>query len=460
MTLYFYNTLTRQKEEFKPIQSGKVGMYHCGPTVYNFAHIGNLRPYVFADIIRRLFEHEGYAVKQVINITDVGHLVSDADEGEDKMNVATKREGKTAEEIAIFYTDDFFKDLEKLNVRMENTEFPRATGHIVEQIALIEKLEKKGFTYTTSDGVYFDTSKLSDYGKLAELDIEGLKEGARIEKNPEKKNITDFALWKFSPKSIAGKREQEWDSPWGVGFPGWHIECSAMSMKYLGEHFDIHTGGIDHIPVHHTNEIAQSEAVTGKPFVNVWMHSNHILVDGGKMAKSSGNFYRLIDLDKKEISPLAYRYWLLTAHYRTLVNFTWDAVEGAQNAFKKLQAFVTELPNEGKVDIAYEAEFESFISDDLDTPKAIALMWELVKDPEILPENKKATILHFDEVLGLNLKNLHHEEIPADIMALAQKRETAREEKNWHLSDEIRRNIEARGYELKDTEDGPKVTKK
>lgn len=458
--MYFYNTLTRQKEEFKPVEEGRVGMYHCGPTVYNYAHIGNTRPYVFSDIIRRLFEHEGYEIKQVINITDVGHLVSDADEGDDKMNIAMRREGKTADEIALLYTDAFFSDLKKLNVRTEYTEFPRATLHITEQIAMIEKLEKKGFTYTTSDGVYFDTSKLSDYGKLAQLDVEGLKEGARVEKNPEKKNITDFALWKFSEENAENIRLQEWPSPWGVGFPGWHIECSAMSMKYLGEHFDIHTGGVDHIPVHHTNEIAQSEGATGKPFVNIWMHSNHILVDGQKMSKSLGNIYTITDISKKGIDPLAYRYWLLTAHYRTLVNFTWDAVEGAQSAFKKLQAFVTELPAGGNVDIAYKAEFESFIEDDLDTPKAIALLWELVKDAEVLPQDKKATILYFDEVLGLNLKNLRHEEIPKDIIELAKKRETAREEKNWHLSDEIRRNIEARGYELKDTEDGPKIVRK
>jgi cysteinyl-tRNA synthetase len=446
MVLNFYNTLTRKKEEFKPIQAGKVGMYHCGPTVYDRVHIGNLRAFLLADLLRRTFELGGFEISQVMNITDV-----------DDKTIKRSRDEKTSlDEVTKKYERLFLDDISALNIK-KPMELPRATESIGLMIELIEKLLDNGSAYKGNDGIYFSIDKDKKYGELANLSKDR-QPSTRIKKDEyDKENAQDFALWKFHTEDDG---DVVWDAPFGKGRPGWHIECSAMSMERLGENFDIHTGGVDLIFPHHTNEIAQSESATGKHFVNYWLHNNFILVDDKKMSKSLGNFYTLADIIKKGINPLAYRYWLLTAHYRTLVNFTWDAVDGAQNAFKKLQAFVTELPEGGKVDIAYKAEFENFISDDLDTPKAIALLWELVKDPEVLPEDKKVTILYFDEVLGLNLKNLHHEEIPADIMELAKRRETAREEKNWHLSDEIRRNIEARGYELKDTEDGPKIAKK
>lgn len=473
--MLLYNTLTRKKEEFKPLQEGAVGMYNCGPTVYNYAHIGNLRAYVFADILRRTLEYRGYKVNQVVNITDVGHLVSDADEGEDKMEKGARLSGKTAREIAEFYTAAFFEDLEKLNIE-KATMYPKATDHISEQIALIQKLEEKGFTYKTSDGIYFDTEKFPQYGELAGLNIEGQQEGARVEVNPEKRNSSDFALWKFSGDE---KRQQEWPSPWGVGFPGWHIECSAMSMKYLGETFDIHTGGIDHIPVHHTNEIAQSECATGKKFVNYWLHSGFVTTqDGkggtcGKMAKSEGNFIRLISLEEQGISPLAYRYWLLTAHYKKTINFTWETLEGAQVALIKLHEIFRTLEGNGaEADAGYLARFTEALDDDLDTPKAIALLWELVKDANI--KNKKATLLEFDKVLGLGLSlpkdkletlqiivhdNISAEDVPILVQNLLMEREIARTKKNWEKSDALRDEIARMGYKVIDTDTGTQVKK-
>lgn len=459
--ILLYNTLTRKKETFEPLGEGHVSMYHCGPTVYNYAHIGNLRAYVFADTLRRMFEYEGYAIHQVINITDVGHLTSDQDSGEDKMEKGARREGKTAHEIAAFYSKAFLADTDALNIARAH-EYPKATEHIPEQIALIKKLEASGHTYPTSDGVYFDTSTFPAYGALAELDIEGLKEGARIEKNPEKRNATDFALWKFSPKE-SGKREQEWESPWGIGFPGWHIECSAMSMKYLGETFDIHTGGIDHIPVHHTNEIAQSESATGKPFVNYWMHSGFVNVPEGRMAKSAENFIRLETLVKKGISPLAYRYWLLTAHYRKTITFAEEAVDGAQTALKKLYRNVAGYEDGGSVNSLYQKRFAEIISDDLDTPRAIALVWELIKDDSISSADKKATVLDFDRVLGLDLAHAKEytteEPIPKEIKKLAEERESARKSGDFAKADEIRKKIADLGYEIRDTNTGTSIKK-
>lgn len=457
MDVELYNTLTRKKERFVPIQSGRVSMYHCGPTVYDYAHIGNLRSFVFADLLRRTFEYNGYEVSQVINITDVGHLVSDEDEGEDKIERSAERMEKSAEEIARFYTNAFFDDLKYLHIRTEHTRFPKATEHIAEQIALIKTLEEKGFTYVTPDGVYFDTSKVRDYGKLARLDIEGLKEGARVAVTSGKKHPTDFALWKFSKGE---KRQQEWESPWGVGFPGWHIECSAMSMKYLGEHFDIHTGGIDHIPVHHTNEIAQSEAATGKPLANYWLHNNFVVIEGQKMSKSLGNIITLNDVIERGYTPLSYRYFLLTAHYRTLINFTWEALRGAQTALDKLYDHILGYGDEkGVVDETYRTKFNTYINDDLDTPKALALIWELVKDKNISEQSKKATLLDFDKVLGLGFDSVRQEEVPEDILALVEEREKARKEKNWKKSDKLRDEIYRRGFEVLDTGKGSKVKK-
>lgn len=470
MAIKLYNTLSRKKEKFEPLRTGAVGMYNCGPTVYNYAHIGNLRAYIFADVLRRTLEYHKLSVKQIVNITDVGHLVSDADEGEDKMEKVARSAGKKAQDIADFYTRAFFEDLKKLNIQKAEM-YPKATDHIPEQIALIETLEKKGYTYRTSDGVYFDTAKFSHYGDLARLDIEGQKEGARVEANPEKRNPADFALWKFS---AGEKREQEWPSPWGVGFPGWHIECSAMSMAYLGETFDIHTGGIDHIPVHHTNEIAQSEAATGKPFARFWLHSGFVNVEGEKMAKSVGNFVRMATLEERGISPLAYRYWLLTSHYRTTVNFTWDAVTGAETALLKLHETFRTLSEESEstaADPEYLARFLEAIDDDLDTPKAIALLWELVKDPEV--KNKKTTLLEFDKIFGIGfslpkekLEALHIfvreeisvEDLPPTVQKLLEERAEARAKKNWERSDELRNEIAQMGYQVRDTSEGQKVS--
>jgi cysteinyl-tRNA synthetase len=456
MEIHVYNTLVRDKQDFTPLVKGSVGMYHCGPTVYNYAHIGNLRPYVFADTIRRTFEYAGYAIKQVINITDVGHLTSDADTGKDKIEERAKSENKTASEIAGVYTEAFFKNLRDLNLNTSGTLFPKATDNINEQIDLIRTLEEKGYAYKTSDGMYFDTAKFKDYGKLGSIDIKGLMEGSRVEINSEKRHPTDFALWKFSQPYE--KRLQEWESPWGVGFPGWHIECSAMSMKYLGETFDIHTGGIDHIPVHHNNEIAQSVCATGKEFVKYWMHSAFVNIKGDKMAKSSGNFTTLDTLEEKGISPLAYRYWLLTSHYRSPVNFTWDAVETSQRTLEKLERFMEKSPDAGTILPEWIKKFEGHIGNDFDTPQAIALMWKLVRNRTESDADKKTTILEFDKILGLNLSKAPERKktlkIPKEVKDLLKQREAARAEKDFAASDAFRDAITALGYKVMDTPEG------
>ncbi|MCI0472541.1 MAG: cysteine--tRNA ligase, partial [Ignavibacteria bacterium] len=326
--IYFYNTLSRKKEEFIPISGSKAGIYTCGPTVYNFAHIGNLRSYFFEDILKRVLLYNGYDVKHIMNITDVGHLVSDEDEGEDKMEKGSAREGKTVWEIAEDYTEAFKKDISLLNI-LPPTVYCKATDFIQEQIEMIKCLEDKGYTYIIEDGVYYDTSKFPDYGKMALLDIEGLEEGIRVEINTEKRNKTDFALWKFTPKDV--KRQMEWESPWGRGFPGWHIECSAMSIKFLGNHFDIHCGGVDHIPIHHTNEIAQAEACTGEKFVNYWLHGEFLIEEKGKMSKSAGEFLKLQSLIDKGYSPFDYRYFLLMTHYRKKIKFSFNNLDSARN---------------------------------------------------------------------------------------------------------------------------------
>ena len=441
-------------------------MYNCGPTVYNYAHIGNLRPYVFADVLRRALEWNGYKVEQVINITDIGHLVSDGDLGEDKMTKGLIREGKPLsmegmKELADFYTEKFVEDLDALNIKRPN-HLPKASEHIRRDIELVETLEKKGFTYTTSDGVYFDTERLPDYGKLTGHKQEDGE--SRLAPNSEKKNVRDFALWKFSTG------EMGYPSPWGQGFPGWHIECSAMSMKYLGEQFDIHTGGIEHIPVHHTNEIAQSEAATGKiPFARYWLHNEWVNMEGGKMAKSGENFLTLSSITGKNISPLAYRLWLLMAHYRSPVNFNWEALEGVATALSKLQEQFLSLgsrsdllgvrgPTSG-ADTTYIEKFTNFINDDLDTSRAVASLFELMKDENISAETKRATILKMDEVLGLGFADLKELEIPSTVADLIKARDQARAEKDFAKSDSLRQEIENLGYLVKDTADGQKLTK-
>jgi cysteinyl-tRNA synthetase len=452
-----HNTLTNTVEEFKPLIPTKAGLYHCGPTVYDYAHVGNLRSYVFADILRRALESQGFTTHQIINITDIGHLSSDADDGDDKMTKGLKREGKpltleAMKELADFYTEKFVENLKALNIKLPH-EMPKASEHIKEDIEIISTLEQKGFVYKTSDGVYFDTSKDASYGKLGHILKTDDKLETRIGTNPEKKNPRDFAVWKFN--DALG-----FPSPWGQGFPGWHIECSAMSMKYLGQTFDIHTGGIDHIPVHHNNEITQSESATGKPFVKYWVHHAHIVLNDEKMAKSVGNTFQLKDLQKKGIDPLAYRYWLLGASYRTQMNFTDEAITGAQNAYKK---FVTNFHNLGteigEQQKKYVEDFYAFIQNDLDTPKALALAWDLFKDVSVLDADKKATILEFNKILGFNLESKRTESIPQEIIDLSSQRETARLNKDWKRSDELRDEILKKGYSVKDTDQGPIISK-
>lgn len=465
--LYLYNTLTKKKEEFKPIKSGSVGIYTCGPTVYNYAHIGNLRTYLFEDFLVRVFKYNGYEVKHVMNITDVGHLTGDMDMGEDKLEVGAKREGKSAWDIAALYTSAFKKDVAALNI-LEPDIWCKATDNIPEQIAMIKILEEKGYTYKTSDGIYFDTSKIKDYNKLSHLPLDELKEGARVEKNAEKKNPTDFALWKFSPAGV--KRQMEWSSPWGIGFPGWHIECSAMSIKFLGDQLDIHCGGIDHINIHHTNEIAQSEAATGKKFFNYWMHGAFLNIKGGKkMAKATDNFLTVDNaFHKKDINPLAYRFADLQVHYRKPMEYSEEGIKQAEDGLNSLLGQVAALgAAKGIVDTAFKDKFLAVINDDLNMPKVLALVASVLKS-KLNPADKLATILDFDKVLGLGLdkagegysKELKLTDLPEPIQALVLKRKIFRDSKDWNLADEYRKKIEDNGYIMEDTKDGYKLSRK
>lgn len=454
MSLRLYDTYTRSLREFKPLREDYVGMYTCGPTVYNYAHIGNLRTYIFEDILRRVLEFNGYRVRHVMNITDVGHLTSDADTGEDKMEAGARRAGKSAWEIAEFYTQAFREDLQRLNI-LEPHIWCRATDHIAEQIEMIRCIEEKGFTYRLSDGIYFDTSKLPSYGYLGRLDKEGLQAGARVDVG-EKRNPTDFALWKFSPPDQ--KRQMEWDSPWGKGFPGWHIECSAMSAKYLGPFFDIHCGGEDHIPIHHTNEIAQTEACYGTRLANFWLHGYFLQLDEEKMSKSSGEFLRLQVLIDRGYDPLAYRLFCLGAHYRAKLNFTWEGLDSAQKSLDRLRNLIYEWDTAGEPDAGYVAQFTEQVNDDLNTPRALAVAWEVARS-DLPPAVRKATLLVFDRVFGLKLGEWQppQEEIPAEIMALVQRRQAARAQKNWAEADALRQQIIAAGYEIEDTPQGPRL---
>jgi cysteinyl-tRNA synthetase len=454
MPLRLYDTYTREVREFIPLKPGEVGLYTCGPTVYDYAHIGNLRTYLFEDILRRVLEFNELRVNHVMNITDVGHLVSDADSGEDKMEKGSRRTGRTAWEIADFYTQAFKEDLVRLNI-LEPTVWCKATDHIKDQIKLIECIEDKGFVYQTSDGLYFDTSKMPDYGYLARLDIEGLQAGTRIDMG-EKRNPTDFALWKFSPPNQ--KRQMEWDSPWGIGFPGWHIECSAMSAKYLGPYFDIHCGGEDHISVHHTNEIAQTEACYGTRLANFWLHGYFLQLDDAKMAKSTGGFLRLQVLIDRGYDPLAYRLFCMSAIYRAHLNFTWESLDGSARSLERLRTLVLEWGQPGSIDEDYIEKFTECINDDLNMPRAVALTWDLVKSNLPL-STKKATILLFDQVLGLRLAEWRQVEeiIPEEILQLAQERQTARKEKRWKDADSLREQIQTAGFEIEDTPQGPRL---
>ncbi len=471
--ILFFNNLTRKKEIFKSLNKNLVSMYTCGPTVYWYAHIGNLRTYIFEDILKRVLLYNGFKVKHVMNITDVGHLISDADTGEDKIERAAKKEQKSAFEIARFYEKEFKKDLKLLNIIKPDI-FVRATQTIKEQIGFIKLLEKKGFTYIIEDGVYFDTSKLKTYGRLWPKKMKILP-GKRVEMVPGKKNPTDFALWKFSP--IGVKRQMEWNCPWKrpstnkktKGFPGWHTECVVMSKKFLGIPFDIHCGGIDHILIHHTNEIAQAEAAFGKILANFWLHCEFLAVGGKKMAKSEGNIFTLSNLIEKGFDPLAFRYLSLTSHYRSKMDFTFESLKASQNALNNIRNFILDLrenkikeklSREEKKEINYFKEkFLVSINNDLNTPEALALMWQIIKDNNLKLKQKEILLLDFDRVFGLRLNKLEKEKIPKNILDLIKKREILRKKRAWELADKIRKEIENLGYKLEDTVEGSKVKK-
>ncbi len=468
--------MTRKVEPLTPLVPGEVRMYCCGPTVYNFQHIGNLRTYLFEDILARTLRKTGYKLTHVMNITDVGHLVSDGDEGEDKMLLAQKREGKKSQEIADFYTQIFFEDCSALNIIKPDI-VCKATEHIPQMIALIERLMERGFAYQSSGNVYFDVSKFDEYGKLGGQSLDSLKAGARIDVDSAKKNPLDFALW-FT-KSKFENQELQWDSPWGRGYPGWHIECSAMSMEYLGESFDIHCGGIDHIPVHHTNEIAQSECATGKQFASIWMHGGFLVESGGsKMSKSKGDFLTLEKLSEKGFSALSYRYLCLTSHYRNELSWSWESLEGAENSLKKLKNRSAEFFDAGFAENAsgtppslsqnaehHKAAFDKALHQDLNVPKCLAQTYELLSDKEVKKEEKFNLLTSFDAILGLDLHRISKQDttpdaIPEEVLALAKARDEAKGKKDYKKSDELRDKINQAGYSIKDTPQGGVLTKK
>ena len=452
-----YNTLTRKKEDFKPLNGNTVRMYSCGPTVYNYAHIGNLRTYVFMDLLRRVLKYEGFKLKGVMNITDVGHLMADSDDGEDKMAKSAREQNKDPYEIAEFYTSVFFKDFEKLNIGRPEV-VCKATDHIQEMIDYVVGLCDKGYGYETSDGIYYDIEKFADYGSLSGNSLDDLKAGARIEVNDEKRSPYDFAIWKKAPK----EHLMQWPSPWGQGYPGWHIECSAMSKKYLGEVFDIHSGGVDHIPIHHENEIAQSQGLTGKNPAKFWIHGEFMLVDGGKMSKSLGNTYTIEQLEKMGYSPMVFRYFCLNAHYRKKLNFTFETMDAAKTSYERLcQAILkhknaTENLSEEKLN-KYIEEFNSDVGDDLNIPSALGVLWTMLKEPA--SKNVYETALQFDKVFGLSLDKVKEEkaEIPADIIEKAEKMQLARKEKDYATADAIRNELALLGYIVKNTKDGYEI---
>ena len=456
-----FNTLSRTVEKFEPIDDYQVKMYACGPTVYNFAHIGNLRSYIFEDILKRVLNASGYDVFHVMNVTDVGHLTSDEDSGDDKMELRAKRENKTAFEIADFYLNAFKKNLSDLNI-LEPDIYCKATDNIKEQIDFVKTLEEKGFTYIISDGVYFDTSKISDYGRLSNIDINGLKAGARIEVIDGKKNITDFALWKFSPKDK--KRQMEWDSPWGVGFPGWHIECSAMATKFLGEYIDIHCGGIDHISIHHTNEIAQSESALGHKWVNYWLHGEFLVLEKDeKMSKSADNFMTLDRFASRGYDPLVYRYYCLNTNYGKALIFSWKAIDSANVAFNKLKAKIIEYKkanlSDEPVNLKPLEDFYKACQNDLNVPLGVGIMWDMINDSSISNGNKYLILLEMDKVLGLRFDEMKEEELTFDdeILKLVSERQEARKVKDFKTSDRIRNELLKMGIALEDKPDGVRI---
>ncbi len=460
MDIYFYNTLTRKKEIFKPLKEKEVKIYSCGPTVYKDATIGNMRTNLFQDVLRRVLRYNGYTIKHAMNITDVGHLVSDGDEGEDKMLKSAKEEKKTPKEIAEHYTKLFFQDLEALNI--ETPEIVcKATDHIKEMLEYVKKLIENGYAYETSTAIYFDISKLDQYPILSNVNIEEQKAGARVEVDLEKRNPYDFALWIKAPENHLMK----WDSPWGPSYPGWHIECSSMGQKYLGEQFDIHTGGIDLIPTHHENEIAQSKGKCGKIPANYWMHGEYLLIDGGKMSKSLGNVYLLKDIIEKGYDPLVYRLFSYSSHYKNKLNFTWEGIEAAAKSLERLKnGYQTHL--KGKEEIEdnviqeFEKRFHQAINDDLNMPLAMGVVWEVVRQEK--KSAKFANLLaKFDTVLGLKMKEPLEklkEELPKSILDLVEQRKQARNNKDWAKSDELRDVIQSKGYIVKDTKDGMEIS--
>ena len=454
MSVALYDTWSRSLRPFTPLQPEHVGLYCCGPTVYDYAHIGNLRTYVFEDVLRRVLELNGYRVRHIVNITDVGHLVSDADEGEDKMEKGSRRSGETAWSIAQRYTAAFQSDWRALNL-LEPAEWPRATDHIPEQLEFIAALERKGYTYRTSDGIYFDTMKQDDYGHLARLERTGLQAGKRVAMG-EKRNVSDFALWKFSPTD--SRRQMEWDSPWGRGFPGWHIECSAMSAKHLGPWFDIHCGGEDHIGVHHSNEIAQTQACHGTRLANFWMHGHFLTLDDKKMAKTEGDFLRLQTLIDRGFDPLAYRYLCLTAHYRSTLRFTEEAMGAAQATLERLRNTYASWPEGGTAHEGFVARFNAEVNKDLNLPRALAVLWELSRS-DLSAATRRATVDHFDAVLGLRLCDWQADspEVPADVVALLDQRRKARAGKDWALSDRLRDALETLGWQVEDSAEGQRL---
>ena len=461
MDIFFSNTLTRKKELFKPIDEREVRIYSCGPTVYKDATIGNMRTNIFQDVLRRVLRYNGYKFKHVMNITDVGHLVSDGDEGEDKMIKSAKEEHKSPEEIAEHYTKLFFDDLKLLNI--ETPEIVcKATDHIKEMLTYVETLVEKGYAYETSTAIYFDVSKLDKYPVLSNVNVEDQKAGARVEVDPEKKNPYDFALWIKAPENHLMK----WDSPWGPSYPGWHIECSAMGQKYLGEQFDIHTGGIDLIPTHHENEIAQSKGYCGKIPANYWLHGEYLLIDGGKMSKSLGNVYLLKDIIDRGYNPLTYKLFSYSSHYRNKLNFTWEGMDAAEKSLERLKnGYKLHLDGTDEVEEdvinQYEERFHKAINDDLNMPLAMGVVWEVVRYNKKSPKLAKL-LLKFDEVLGLKIdeEDKRQEDIPEEILKLIEERKQARENKNWEESDRLRDLINAKGYNIKDTKDGTEITKK
>lgn len=467
MAVYLYNTMKRELQEFIPRKDASVGMYACGPTVYNYAHIGNLRTYIFEDLLKRMLSYCGYEVNHVMNITDVGHLVGDGDDGEDKMLKSSRQSGKSVYEIAQFYTDAFFEDTDKLNILRPSIAC-RATEHIDQMIGLIRRLEERGHTYMAGGNVYFSIDTFPRYGELARLDLEQLKSGARIEVDSNKRNPKDFVLWftqsKFENQAMV------WDSPWGRGYPGWHLECSAMSMKYLGEQFDIHCGGTDHIPVHHTNEIAQSEAATGKsPWVSYWIHGEFLLDETGKMSKSKGEFLTLSLLEKKGFDPVDYRFFCLGAHYRSQLQFSFEALQSARRSRLLLFGRIEDLLQQGAQVLPltglskrageYLRQFAEHVSTDLNTPRALAVLWGVLKDSEMSADEMLTICYDIDRVLGLGIRNIEcieEEELDDELKELIDQRVQARKDRDFARADEIRDILKGRGIEIKDTPDGTK----